>query len=246
MRRPTAVVSIALALAAGGLTACGGKGSGKDPAPSTSAASAPTATPPGQEGKPVTEDQAVVLARLLLRNHDDGGAHVTGDFPFTKQARVLVDGQVDWRHLRGTMTVREPTASPDSARRYFWTKGEVLAQARPGSEQFQVSKPDPDNQPAHFLISALALLSAETLDNVALIRDQGSRYLGRKQLEGRPTDVYQYGTGGKNEYWVDASSGVLQRIVLDLPQLGGSGTLDFDQRGPKDIELPPKADRVAA
>ncbi len=235
--RSTAIAALcALALAAAA-------GCGDGEAPAVTSPPAPAAAP---AGTPVTDEQAVVLARLLQRNYEDGGARVTGDFPFSKTARVLVDGQMDWRKLRGTMRILEPGRPAGAARRYFWTRDVVLAQAAPGEERYRQATPDPERVPAHFLISSLALLSSENIDNVALIKDQGSRFLRRDALRGEPVDVYQYGSAGKNEYWVGVGDGRLRRVQLDLPKLGGTGTLDFTRRGRQAIELPPASARESA
>ena len=41
-----------------------------------------------------------------------------------------------------------------------------------------------------------------------------------------------------------ADDGLLKRVTLDVPTLGGTGTLDVGERAKQDVELPPKSRRV--
>ncbi len=164
---------------------------------------------PAQDGRPVTDEQALVLARLLQQNWQRGGASFTGTLPVQGET-VAMRGRIDFRSGRGTATLTDPSGQ---TRRYFWTRDAVLAQAAPGAARYVRQAPDADGDPVHAGIKFLNLLSAETIDNTTNIRDQGARFTGSETLDGVPVDVYDYGA---TRYWVARDGGLLRRVVGEL------------------------------
>jgi hypothetical protein len=205
MNSRLASVAIAFALFAG-VAGCGDDDS-PPPTPSP---------PPGnveEDGRPVTDEQAVVLARVLQQNWQREGATFTGEVEVAGVA-IPMRGRVDFRSGRGTATLREPSAA---SRRYVWTRRAVYAQAEPGSRRYDVQPPDAENDPVHAAIALINLLSAETIDNTANIKDQGARFLRSETLDGTPVDVYSLRKDGATTYWIGHDDGLLRQVQARFP-----------------------------
>lgn len=166
----------------------------------------------GEAGTPVTDEQALVLARLLQLNWQRGGADVSGALPVV-ETDVVLEGKVDFRSGRGDVTLRDPAGQE---RRYVWTRGAVFAQAAPGSGEWERQAPDADGDPVHGAIRLLNLLSAETIDNTTNIKDQDARHLGEETVDGERVDVYRYGADGATTYWV-GRDGLLRQVEAVFP-----------------------------
>lgn len=218
-RAPAAFAALICCCALLLLAGCGG--SSNDDA--TTAGGGATATAPGggsaggtaeagDDGTPVTDEQALVLARLLQLNWLRGGADVSGTLP-VQGTEVVLEGKVDFRDGRGDATLTDPTGQE---RRYLWTRRAVLAQAAPGSREWERQPPDPDGDPVHGAIRLLNLLSAETIDNTTNIKDQDARHLGTESLDGERVDVYRYGADGATTYWV-GRDGLLRQVEAVFP-----------------------------
>jgi len=178
----------------------------------------PRPSPPSaeDEGRPVTDEQALVLARVLQQNWQRGGAAFTGEVEVSG-IPIPLTGRVDFRNGRGTATLREPSAA---SRRYVWTRRVVYAQSAPGSRRYTTQPPDPDNDPVHSAIALINLLSAETIDNTANIKDQGARFLRSETLEGTLVDVYTLRANGATTYWVGREDGLLRQVEAQFPDRG--------------------------
>jgi hypothetical protein len=222
MSRYLSVVLVGLALA--GAAGCGDSGDdGGSPPPRTAE----------QDARPVTDEQALVLARLLQQNRQRGGATITGEVDISG-VTMPMRGRVDFRSGRGTATLKEPAAA---SRRYVWTRRAVYAQAAPESKRYEVQPADPDNDPVHSAIAFINALSAETIDNTTNIKDQGVRFVGRETLGGTPVDAFDYGADGRTRYWVDRDDGLLRQVQATF---GDQGTLmvRLGTRAPQRISLP--------
>lgn len=198
-----------LMLAVAALAALGGCG-GEDGARAPSTAATTTAR---AEGRPVTDEQALALARVLQQNWQHGGASFTGSL-VVQGTTIPMRGRVDFRGGRGTATLREPGAA---SRRYVWTRRAVYAQSAPGSARYATQRPDPDADPVHAAIALINLLSAETIDNTANIQDQGARFLRGDTVDGTAVDVYRYRANGSTTYTIGHDDGLLRRLDARLP-----------------------------
>lgn len=220
------------ALACAAILGAGCGGSGDDGGGSSTAARTAT-TAASAEGRPVTDEQALVLARVLQQNWQRGGATFTGAVP-VRGTEVGLRGRVDFRGGRGDATLRDPSGQ---TRRYVWTRRSVHAQEAPGASRYVVQAPDPDGDPVHAAIAFLNLLSAETIDNTANIKDQDARFLRSERLGASTVDVYRYGANGRTTYWVGRDDGLLRQAQADFPD-GGRLTVRLTAHQPVRVRLP--------
>jgi hypothetical protein len=194
----------------------------------------PPPPPPAQDdGRPVTDEQALVLARVLQLNWQQGGAAFTGEVE-VRGVRIPMRGRVDFRSGRGTATLHEPSAA---SRRYVWTRRVVYAQSAPGSRRYTRQRPDPDGDPVHAAIALINLLSAETIDNTANIKDQGARFLRGETLAGAPVDVYTLRRNGATTYWVGRDDGLLRQVQARFPS-GGRLVVQLTEHEAVRVALP--------
>lgn len=231
--------SLIVACAAGtlglGLTGCGGG----DDAPTSTGSATTAQTAPADGTRPVTDQEALVLARVLNRNYRVGGGRFSGSGPFPQGARVRFTGQIDWRRLRGQITFTNPSATgPSATKRLLWTKAVVYEQRAPGSLDFATRAPNPTGSPLDFYIALLARTSSPTIDNIAVIKEQGAIWVRSDTVGGRAVEVYRYGGDGRSIYWI-SDDGVLRRLEVRIANLGDqTATIDFSDRRPVRIALP--------
>lgn len=224
-RRSTALAALAVALTAAG---CGADTEG--PAAPTTVARA---------GTPATDAQLLMLAHVLDRNRQRGGARFTARLDVHgKQA--MATGRVDFRSGRGTATLRgaEPGGGPP--RRFYWTRHAVLAQTAPSTARYARQPPDPQDDPVRAMIGFVNLLAAETIDNTTNLRDQQARLVGHTTIAGAPVDVYAYGRTASTTLWVQRDGGLLRRVRTD--RVPGGLTVDLQAHEPVTIALPRRAD----
>jgi outer membrane lipoprotein-sorting protein len=227
MNRPTRRALRALAALACGAVLLAGCGDSSRTATTAASTTATTA------GRPVTDEQALVLARLLQQNWQRGGATFAGTFPI-QGTEVEMRGRVDFRDGRGAATLTDPTGE---RRRYVWTRSEVLAQSAPGASRYNRQAPDPDGDPVHATIRVINLLSAETIDNTTNIKDQDARLLRSETAGGTAVDVYRYGADGHTTYWVGHDDGLLRKIQARFPD-GRVLTVTLTAHRPVRVKMP--------
>ncbi len=187
---------------------------------------------------PATDAQVLTLARVLASNFEHGGARFTAKLEVDGQP-ALATGRVNFRSGRGTALVRPADPALGPPRRFFWTRRAALAQTAPGSRRYVRQVPDQKGDRIHAMIAFINLLSAETIDNTANIRDQAPRFIGKKTIAGNPVDEFRYGRGGDTTLWVLTDSGLLRRISTN--RVTGGLTVDLTSHEPVKIDLPPVA-----
>lgn len=222
----TTRAALAALATAAALAACGGSSS-DDAASTTAARTVP--------GTPVTDAQALQLARTLQANRALGGARFSAAFDVDGQP-VHASGRVDFSRGRGVVRVAPDDPELSAPRTFYWTRRAVLAQARPRGRSYVRRAPDPENDPVQAMIGFVHLLSAETIDNTANIRDQGARFLRSVTLDGRRYDVFRFGRTGAITLWV-APDGTLRRAATD--RVGDGLTVTLLTHEPVRVRLPP-------
>jgi hypothetical protein len=185
---------------------------------------------------PATGAQVLTLAQVLEANFEHGGAHFTASLQVDGQPATAT-GRVDFRTGRGEALVAPVDSGQGPPRQYYWTRNTVLAQAAPGSRQYESEVPNEQGNPIHGMIGFIDLLSSETIDNTANITAQGALFLGHTTIAGTPVDKFRY--GGNTTLWILTGSGLLRRIYTT--RVTGGLTVDLLNHQPVKIALPPVA-----
>lgn len=209
------------------------------------------------EPRPITAEEASVLADLLVRNYEAGGARVDGEMPYGS-ASFRFDGEIDWVNHVGRIELRTEIdgAEDPPARSVVWNRSVVFeevpgladalaAQGRPPASW--VARPlDPQAAPLHLLLQLIDTTSSNKRDNPVLLRSQGIRWLRRDVVKGAggavSVDVFE---NRRTTYWVGVEDRLLHRLDASLESTGTTGVLRFSDRRPRIVDTPEDPQIVA-
>ncbi|HMQ24347.1 MAG TPA: hypothetical protein PKA98_00035 [Acidimicrobiales bacterium] len=226
-------------------SACGGSGGNES--------STTTSRPAGVA---LTERESVLVAQMLFRNYQSGGATVAAAVDYTPQLRVAVAGQVDWQPHAGDLTVTSTFADgrPQQVQRVVFTEDAVYTelspersaaladQGQPGV-RWTVRAPDVEGRPLDQVIELLVGLAATRPDNPQLVLQGGIRFDRRERVDGQTAIVFS-NTAQGSSYWVIPGSGDLVRFQGTLAGFSGPISIDLGDRGPREVEIPAEGEVV--
>jgi hypothetical protein len=236
-RAAVAVLAVAVAFALVGCGAGGGDPERGEPDGSRSGSAA--------TGRPLSSDEAQLLADTLTRNLEGGGASFTAAFT-VDGGDVEVTGDVDWAGHAGAAQVRIGAAPPYEVR---WTADAVLqalpgtrerltALGRPGVEWF-VHPADPAGRRLDALVAVLIGLAATTPDNPVNLRQRDDvDVLGSATVDGQPVVRIR---SGDLVLWIGRGDGRLRRLEAPLAFVDGPARIDLRDPRPVTVELPARA-----
>jgi hypothetical protein len=215
---------------------------------------------PREAGDAVTEAEADLLAGLLVRNHDEGGADFVVTAPYGRDAVLTLTGEVDFRAGVGRAQAVTSTDGTDAARTVFFTRDELwfgdlpgLAEALADSGTTYLSRPlavsDDDAPPlVDVLVAILLGLSADTADEPAAFLDGDCTWQGRRSIDGRPTELF--GLPGERTVAVSSTEDVLVQFATPLPAGDGADdvevTATLAEHGRRSLDLPGEAQTAPA
>lgn len=204
-------------------------------------------------GAPLTLAQASLLAEVLHRNTEAGGATfvLTALDPLTG-ATVVLDGAVDWANGSGRASAVGLSDADGVVSAVAWTRDSV-AEQRPGwAERLEpVSAGGGDPAAAFWLrgvdqtqfsvdrfISVVVGLAASRPDNAQLVLQKPEAAFVRDDvLRGVAVEVLRFSE--RTVLWIDPSSGELLRFEGNDHVGSAPVVVDVIERGPARIELPP-------
>ena len=187
--------------------------------------------------RPLTQDQAELLAVLRFRNYDHGLVSFRGRVP-SAAGTLNLAGRIDYVRGIGYGTLRtDGGAGYGSAgvlqwngKRLAFFAGPAQAGDPPPAGQWQLR---PIQAPGGELDTALALLlglGSDRPDNAQLLRQSDARWLRSDSVGGAPVDVYEgpgaAGGGPHLRYWV-TGSGDLRRIEARIGAAEQDASFDF-------------------
>ncbi len=200
-------------------------------------------------GDPVTAADAALLAGLLERNHDEGGADFVISAPYGPDSVLTLTGEVDFREAVGRAQVVTSTGGADELRTVFFTRDELwfgdvpgAAEALAGSGATFLTRPvvtDGADAPlVDVLVTVLLGLSAEDGDEPAAFLDGGYTWQGRRSIDGRPTELF--GLPGERTLAVASATDVLVQFTTPLPAGDGEleATTTLADHGERSLDLP--------
>ncbi len=201
--------------------------------------------------RPLTLDEASLLADVLWRNHESGGAHyrlvarsgtVSGD--------IAIEGDIDWIKHLGYGKVSGGT-QPNPVVEVWWDANSV-AEWRPSLEDevreilpnaqnpVLLRKPDQVKRRLDQLLAIIVGLSGTMPENAQLILQKAdTSFMRTDVLRNKPALVFRFGK--KSIYWIDKEEKTLLRFE------GNSSTgqfpiiIDFQDFGPKVLTFPKTA-----
>ncbi|RBY96844.1 hypothetical protein DQ237_04275 [Blastococcus sp. TF02-8] len=210
-------------------------------------------------GEPVTEDDAQILAELLHRNHEEGGADFVVSVPFGDDALLTLTGEVDFRTGAGrAQAVTVVDDEERDARTLFFDRDELWAGDVPGLPEALAADGAPDAAylrrplPADpqdpelldVLVQMLLNLAQPEADDPELFLDGPYRWQAQEPIDGRATVVYRLRDG--RSVAVDAADRTLVQYRATLPDSGLDVTLTLADHGTRRVTLPEDGEAAAA
>jgi hypothetical protein len=194
-------------------------------------------------GDPVTQEEAAVLAELLHRNHQRGGADFVVTAPYRDDVLLTLTGEVDFRHATGRAeAVTSYTDDrPDQTLSLVFTAEDVWFAGVPGLDG-HLRRPvvtDAGDGPPRLLdvvVELLTNLTARTGDDPEAFLDGDHTWEGRRSIDGRLTAVFGLQEG--RVVAVDATDDLLTQFVTSLGDADFDVTITLADHGRRRIELP--------
>jgi hypothetical protein len=214
------------------------------------AATTTTTTNEGK-GRRITQDEASLLADMLVKNNEVKGAAFTATVPYGV-ATFTLNGEIDWEHSVAGAVVRtaitdKPSPAPFQVlfnHKIVFEQLDGLAAALEARNQppanWVVRALDPEKSPLDVVLKLILSTSSIQRDNPVLLMSNGTKWLRNETIGGQKTAVYQYGT---SQYWV-TEDGVLVKLAATLKSTGSIATVEFSDRKARTIATPEQTDVV--
>jgi hypothetical protein len=202
-------------------------------------------------GDPVTRAEAEVLADLLQRNHQRGGADFVLTAPYRDDVLLTLTGEVDFRHsaARAVAVTSFADDRPDQRVTLVLTAEDVWFADVPGVPGYlrrPVVTDDGDGPPRllDVAVELLMNLTARIGDDPEAFLDGHHTWEGQRSIDGRLTTVFGLREGRRVA--VAASDDLLAQFVTPLPQSDVEVTVTLADHGRRRIDLPPDAETAEA
>lgn len=210
-----------------------------------------------QPGDPVTREEAEVLAGLLARDAEEGGADVVVTAPFGEDGLLTLTGEVDLAGAAGRARVVTSYGDdrPDDVRTVFFTRDQIWFGDVAGLQEALAAAglPDvpfvrrplatgPDGVPLTDVVVQMVLnLWAEEPDDAGAFLGGAATWEGQRSIDSRLASVYSSEAGWSVA--VDDASDLLLQFESALPGPGadaavGEVTVTLADHGPRTIALP--------
>lgn len=198
--------------------------------------------------RPLTNDEATLLADALYLNWQEQGATFVANAAWTSAGRtVTMQGEVDWAGIRGHALVRS-TGADEGLAEVWWTS-DVVVERWPGLDgiltslgfagaRFVARPPDPEGRLVDHVIAILAGLASQQRENPILIQQTtGSAFIRDDELRGSPVQVLRY--GGRSLFWLSTEDAHMDRFDGNASSGTAPTVIDILTNGPQSITLPP-------
>ncbi|TYP86431.1 hypothetical protein [Blastococcus xanthinilyticus] len=212
-----------------------------------------------QAGDPVTEEDAAVLAKLLHRNHEQGGADFVVTVPFADDAVLTLTGEIDFRRAVGQAQAVTTVGDEElDTRTLFFDADELWsgdlpglpealeAAGAPSATYLRRALPAAGEEPEliDVVVQVLQNLSARTADDPAAFLGDPYAFEAEQPVDGRPTTVYRLREG--RTVAVADGDATLVRYRTPLPGGGSEVTVTLADHGTRRLALPGEEETAAA
>mgnify|MGYP000129581573 CR=1 FL=1 len=222
------------------------------------AGAAPTRTP----GDAVTQAEAEILARLLERNHEEGGADFVVTAPYREGVVLTLTGEVDFRDDVGRAQALTTFGDgrEDDVRTLFFTPDTVWTGDVPGLREALAATDEPDaeymsrpmttaddvNGPllTDVLLGIVLGLSAPSADEAESFLGEDYTWRGQRSIDSRLASLF--GIRGERTVAVAAADDLLLQFVTPLHDDAFDATITLSDHGPRTVEVPTEAETAEA
>jgi hypothetical protein len=208
---------------------------------------------PKSTERPLTLDEATVLANAQYDNYQDGGATFRVATAFTTTGDSLnLEGVIDWKHHIG-YAVAVAKGAEDGITEVYWTDQMVL-ERRPAADalltgmgysgvKYFVRSPQPDKRLLDRALAIVVGLASTQRENPQLLMQKvGSAYVREDTLRSTAVTVLRFGE--RNLYWMDAATKKMLRFEGNA-QAGSAPTIiDLLSRGTQTIDFPAQDEAI--
>ncbi|TFV85789.1 hypothetical protein E4P40_13800 [Blastococcus sp. CT_GayMR20] len=202
-------------------------------------------------GDPVTRAEAEVLADVLQRNHQRGGADFVVTAPYGDDVLLTLTGEIDFRNsaARAVAVTSFADDRPDQRATLVFTAEDVWfgdVAGAPGWLRRPVVTDDGDGPPRllDVVVELLMNLTARTGDDPAAFLAGDHTWEGQRSIDGRLTTLFGLQEGRRVA--VVASDDLLAQFVTPLPESDVEVTVTLADHGRRRIDLPPDAGTTEA
>lgn len=202
---------------------------------------------PKSTERPLTLDEATLMASLQYDNYQDAGASFQVATAFTATHDTLnMQGVIDWKNHVGHAVVAAQ-GSESGITEVYWTDKAVL-ERRPAADtvlaglgyrgvEYIVRAPEPSKRLLDRALAVVLGLASTQRDNPQLIQQKvGSAFMRLDDLRGVPVTVLRY--GDRNLYWVDSKTNKMLRFEGNAEAGTAPTIVDIGERGVQTITLP--------
>jgi hypothetical protein len=212
---------------------------------------------PRRAGSPVTAGEARVLARLLHRNFQVGGADFVVTAPYGESAVLTLTGEIDFRDGVGQAEAVTTFGNDraDDVRTLFFTEDDVWAGDLPGLSDAlghgvaYLRRPlslDADEDGAllaDVLVDVLLHLEAHTADDPRAFEAGGYTWQGQRSIDSRLTSLFRLRGGATVA--VGSSDDLLVQYAIPLPG-GVDVTVTLADHGRRNVSVPTTGETALA
>jgi hypothetical protein len=213
-------------------------------------------------GDPVTSDEGKVLAELLHRNFEQGGADFVLTAPFAEGTVLTLTGEVDFRRSlgRAKAVTTYSDGRADVTRTIVFTPQDIwfgdvpglaaaLKAARAPAASWvrrPLTSAGAGSTPSlvDVLVQLVLNLSSRAGDDPRAFSQGGYTWQGQRSIDGRLAAVYRL-KGGQTVA-VDAQTKSLLQYATPLHGQNFEVTITLTQHGDRSVELPPANQTVDA
>jgi len=200
-------------------------------------------------GDPVTVEEAAVLADLLHRNYERGGADFVVTAPYADDVLLTLTGEVDFRHAtaRAQAVTSFSDARPDQTVTLVFTAEDVWFTDVAGLTGYlrrPVVTDDGEGPPRllDVVVELLLNLASRTGDDPDAFLDGDHTWKGQRSIDSRLTSLF--GLEDERMVAVSASGDLLTQFVTPLPDADFDITVTLADHGRRQIDPPPVAETV--
>ncbi len=201
-------------------------------------------------GDQITADEAQVLADVLYRNVEEGGADVTVSAQYAAEALLTMTGSVDFTTKTGTLdttTVFE-TGQPDEVRTIYFSSDRLVignipgltdAMGAAGREGVQYLRSDLNQQGrlVDNIVGMLVRLTADQADDPDNLIAAGYTWEGPGRIDSVATNTFQHGAASIS---VGVEDELLYQFTAPPPDNTFPVQITLANHGPHEIDFPPE------